>query len=513
MIENSLQLLGPPGCGKTETLLRMVDDKLAAGVLPEQIVFVSFARKSIQEAKERAMRRFNLDPKRLHRFRTLHSTGFTALGLQHGDVMSTSDYAELGRMLGEQFVMNVSPEDGLLLPSDMKHGSQYLRIIDRSRYRMVSLEEEWHCHDTHDLSFFKCDQIARQLAEYKAKFLKCDYVDMIEQYTTMVDPMPCDLLIVDEAQDLTPLQWKMVKKMAEVAGEVVLAGDDDQAIHRWTGVDVREFISISDQKVVLEQSYRVPKKAHELAQRVVRRIKNRVPKTYYPTQEEGSVTWHYELDSVPFDNGGSFTVMARTNGFVQELAKKLYNMGYYYSVKGRGPISEKQAAAIATWRRLRNGEAVETPRLKDLYEVLPKQGDKAVLKRGASKLLDALPADGSANIHQLCEEFGLKLQIDLFDEIPDAYKVLGLGDEMVAYLRYVENSGEDITKPPRIKLSTMHAMKGGEDDNCVVYLGTTKMCEESSFPDDEHRIYYVAVTRTRNHLHLVQSSKKYRYML
>ena len=205
MIKNSLQLLGPPGCGKTETLLRMVEEKLAAGVMPEQIVFVSFARKSIQEAKERAVRRFGLDPKRFHRFRTLHSTGFTALGLQHGDVMAGADYAELGRMLGETFVMNAAPEDGILLPSDLRQGSQYMRIIDRARYRMVSLKEEWSAHNTYHLSFFKCDQIARQLSEYKAKFGKVDYVDMIDVYVDTVEPMPCVLLIVDEAQDLTPL--------------------------------------------------------------------------------------------------------------------------------------------------------------------------------------------------------------------------------------------------------------------------------------------------------------------
>ena len=513
MIKNSLQLLGPPGCGKTETLLRMVEEKLAAGVMPEQIVFVSFARKSIQEAKERAVRRFGLDPKRFHRFRTLHSTGFTALGLQHGDVMAGADYAELGRMLGETFVMNAAPEDGILLPSDLRQGSQYMRIIDRARYRMVSLKEEWSAHNTYHLSFFKCDQIARQLSEYKAKFGKVDYVDMIDVYVDTVEPMPCVLLIVDEAQDLTPLQWAMIKKMAAVADEVVLAGDDDQAIHRWTGVDVLEFIAMADRRIILEQSYRVPQKVHQVAQRIVNRIKSRVPKTYYPTDKEGSVTWHYEIDSVPFDNGGSFTVMARTNSYVQELARKLYNMGYYYSIKGRGPISEKQAAAISTWRRLRNGEAVGLPLIKDLYEVLPKQGDKAILKRGATKLLDAIPADGSVTLVQLCEEFGMKMQLDLFAEVPDAYEVMALGDEMTAYLRYVENSGEDITKPPRIKLSTMHAMKGGEDDNCVVYLGTTQACERSAYPDDEHRIFYVGVTRTRDNLHLIQSSKKYRYVI
>jgi superfamily I DNA/RNA helicase len=56
-------------------------------------------------------------------------------------------------------------------------------------------------------------------------------------------------------------------------------------------------------------------------------------------------------------------------------------------------------------------------------------------------------------------------------------------------------------------------MKGGEDDNCVVNLSTTRACEESRYPDDEHRAFYVGVTRTRHTLHFVETNKKYRYLL
>ena len=35
-------ILGPPGCGKTTTLLKMVEDALLGGIKPEEIAFVSF---------------------------------------------------------------------------------------------------------------------------------------------------------------------------------------------------------------------------------------------------------------------------------------------------------------------------------------------------------------------------------------------------------------------------------------------------------------------------------------
>ena len=56
-------------------------------------------------------------------------------------------------------------------------------------------------------------------------------------------------------------------------------------------------------------------------------------------------------------------------------------------------------------------------------------------------------------------------------------------------------------------------MKGGEDDNCVVYLGSTWSCVETKYPDDEWRALYVAVTRTKENLYLLESDKKYRYSI
>ena len=88
----------------------------------------------------------------------------------------------------------------------------------------------------------------------------------------MGDPPHLDLFIVDEAQDLTPLQWEMVFEIARCAKRVLIAGDDDQAIHRWTGVDVKRFLGASNNFRVLTQSYRMPSLVHELSQKVVKRI-------------------------------------------------------------------------------------------------------------------------------------------------------------------------------------------------------------------------------------------------
>ena len=70
-----LRIFGPPGTGKTTTLLNMVDEALATGVPPSRIAFLAFTRKAATEAKERALARFSLDAKKdLPRVPTTHTS-------------------------------------------------------------------------------------------------------------------------------------------------------------------------------------------------------------------------------------------------------------------------------------------------------------------------------------------------------------------------------------------------------------------------------------------------------
>lgn len=123
-------------------------------------------------------------------------------------------------------------------------------------------------------------------------------------------------------------------------------------------------------------------------------------------------------------------------------------------------------------------------------------------------MLDALAPEDMLDMDTLIKDYGLQR-----DASSSAFDVLNVPASERDYIDAIFRRGEDLLSAPRIKVSTFHAMKGGEDDNCVVWTASTKACVQSKFPDDEHRAFYVGVTRARHNLYILQSDNKYRYSL
>ena len=76
----------------------------------------------------------------------------------------------------------------------------------------------------------------------------------------------------------------------------------------------------------------------------------------------------------------------------------------------------------------------------------------------------------------------------------------------------MRRNGEALNKDPRIQLSTIHSVKGGERQNVVLLSdlshNTNKSYEKN--PDDENRLFYVGATRTKENLHIVQPKDEYK---
>jgi superfamily I DNA/RNA helicase len=75
------------------------------------------------------------------------------------------------------------------------------------------------------------------------------------------------------------------------------------------------------------------------------------------------------------------------------------------------------------------------------------------------------------------------------------------------------NNGDDLFNEPRIKVSTIHGVKGEECENVVLFTDLEKIIYESALrnPDPEHRLFFVGVTRTKENLYIMQPTEEYHY--
>ena len=128
--------------------------------------------------------------------------------------------------------------------------------------------------------------MARSFQEYKNKLRLYDFTDMLEVFVEQGSQYcpPLEVSFIDEAQDLSPLQWDVAHVIEKHSERIYCAGDDDQAIYRWAGADVDHFIGLNGGFEVLEQSYRIPSNVHAIASKIAKRIRRRVPKTIFPSK-------------------------------------------------------------------------------------------------------------------------------------------------------------------------------------------------------------------------------------
>ena len=481
------KIYGPPGTGKTTRLINYVRTLVKFGTPIDKIGYFAFTKKAAEEAIDRTLDLYpKYSRKDLKYFRTLHSFAFTQLGIKKAQVMQDEHYEDIGKKLGiEVTVYSNGEEKTGFVDSD----SEYFNIINAARIKGITIEEEYNSDmysqdiDKHLLKILK-----DEVDNYKAAYGLVDFTDMIEKFNVSELCPKYDVIFIDEAQDLSPIQWRMYDILKKNSKHVILAGDDDQAIYGWAGADVKRFQSEPAKDIILPQSYRVPGRVQHIADNILNRIPDdrRIKKTWKPRADEGFVDYITAIEDAPL-HLGDWLILTRTNDKLIKLKPLLRERGIYFEIKGRKSYRTRMYKAIENYTRWTNGDKLSLSECRDVLEFLEEE------------------PPSEERMYDLFEWGYFRTQ--------RWFEVFKADPEECIYIREMLRNEEVLFKDARVKLSTIHAAKGGEATNVLIILDNTKKIREAiekseDKHDEEQRVWYVGVTRTKQNLYIMTAKRE-----
>lgn len=257
-----IQIIAAAGSGKTEVVSQRVASLLADGEAPESIVAFTFTEKSASELKERIRERVTARmgaeaTDQLGRLfvGTIHAYCFRMLQTY---VPRYETYTPLDANQLTNFVYQVSRFIGItdLTPNDgtFKSIATFQRGIDVIENELIDVESL-------PASDFKTAVHSYYATLDRYQFMSFG-TQIVRAVEALADPKvlaavtaPLRHLIVDEYQDVNPAQEKLVELLAKPHGtaDVVVVGDDDQAIYQWRGSSVANIVTFADRYPAVAQ--------------------------------------------------------------------------------------------------------------------------------------------------------------------------------------------------------------------------------------------------------------------
>ena len=512
----TIKIFGPPGTGKTYQLLRRIKYFLKKGVSPHQIAYFSFTNKAVDETIERISNSLpGYKPDDFAYFSTIHS--FARSQFSNIPVLDPND--DMMQFHSDYGTVKVGYMQGY---EDQKVFNNWsLRIYDRARNMKqdpIALYKQQQKKNVRLPQFISIIAAYERFKSFEVEpgirqNDRLDFTDMLQKFIEEGHVPKFKVLMIDEAQDLTPLQWDVVIKLAKEAEVVYLAGDDDQAIYEWNGAEVDYFIHFPGKKKVLSLSRRIPRTVHYFSQIMMLSAANyREEKIFAPNNLEGEIERYQSVKHVPFENEGTWMVLARIHDVKKEIEKDLYDMGLYYeNTQGRKSFDVQQWQAINYWMQLMQGGTLTREEACIMYTFISNI-DHGYRSADSQKWNFAHP-------NQPFNYDELQLRAGLQEPKADWTEALSIkfkDTEKRYFLKCMENNINLDTKA-RIIVDTIHSVKGSEADHVVI-------CSKANWPSHferkskeekvkELRVWYTGVTRAKQSLHLINTDHKYHFPL
>ena len=286
------QVIAGPGSGKTfVTVHRILHLITEWGVDPARILVITFTKAAALEMQERFFRL--TQPKRPPvRFGTFHAVFYHILKqsarYQGYSIMTESEKRKQIRQIVRMYsrfasVQEEDLEELTALVSNRKTGAK------QKKTAIQNITEE-------DIGF-----LVKEYESYQQEFGQMDFDDiMILCHRLLVSEADTlarwqeqfQYILVDEFQDISPLQYEIVKMLAAPQHNLFIVGDDDQSIYGFRGASpdsMQQFGRDYPQAsfILLDQNYRCHGRIVAAALRVIGENHNRIVKQIQAVHETG----------------------------------------------------------------------------------------------------------------------------------------------------------------------------------------------------------------------------------
>tara|TARA_R110000868_G_scaffold33755_5_gene122230 strand:- start:1189 stop:2637 length:1449 start_codon:yes stop_codon:yes gene_type:complete len=468
-------IYGPPGTGKSTEVIRRLKEYLDNGVPHDRIGLCSFTKTSAEVLS----RRSGLKNRAVG---TIHSLAFRQSGIIREQVMDANRLRDFADSIALDLA-EVTPDE----KEELQDGDYYITLyskvkaLNHNDYESV-YEDSEQPGSLEDFLYF-----VKKYEAFKSDNGYVDYNDMLTLALT-ADPLELDVLFIDEAQDLSPLQWALIDYWIPTIEHVHVSGDDDQSIYDWGGADPFGMTVFEEKynaiKTVLSQSFRVPSDVHNKALSILQNIGDRVDKPYKPRDAKGSIHYHESADMIgDFTKGESVLILYRNHVLREEMEAHLIDSFIPYVVDNGAP------GYLDGWYR----------RLIKLYaKYIDKGSDDSFSRTDSMQFRSAL--------HPMCR---VNVKEGDYSKLQGMHwsDALDMPVEPREYLLAIEKEYGTLDIEPDIHLSSIHGAKGREADRVILInaltLRTSDTLDESDDLDSEARVFYVAVTRTKNRLDII----------
>lgn len=503
-----LLVIAGPGTGKTQTLLGRVKKLLEEGVPPRHILIITFTRKAALEIRERLLT-FLDSPEALPVADTLHALAY-------------------------EYWQKVHKEKPLILEEEEA------RKIFKEANPHLNLKEVKTFWETFNLRRENRDGLSKEGENYfnlKKDLNLVDYADLLEFWLHELEVgnflRPYTHILVDEVQDLSPLQLDLIVKLASEKGEGFFAiGDPKQAIYGFRGAvaEVEAYLKNywPNLKVLsLDLNYRSSQKILDVAKKVFnhplrayRELEGEVVLLKSPSgnyearwvaervKELLGGTTHTELDNKEsFLSPGDIGILVRFGALIEPFVQALKNKGI--------PVASPEKEAFFREPRV---EFI----LKEVEKILGFQLDKKSL------LPESTLTEGPKGIKNFFRDMPpfdpLFWESSYFKKLEALYKQENGWLGLLNSIRLESELDLVREKSQRVRVMTLHASKGLEfeavfmpclEDGLLPFLGIDKLFarERKQLVDEEEekRLFYVGITRAKRFLFLSYAQNRKLY--